>query len=63
VTAWKQRDPIELYEKALIAQGHLRAEEASRIKASVEQELDEAVKYAEGSPDPTPEECLTDVFA
>jgi len=63
VAAWKQRDPIELYEKALIAEGHLRAEEASQIKASVEQDLDEAVKYAEGSPDPTPEECLTDVFA
>jgi pyruvate dehydrogenase E1 component alpha subunit len=63
VAAWKQRDPIELYEKALIAQGDLRQEEASQIKASVEQELDEAVKYAEGSPDPTPEECLTDVFA
>jgi pyruvate dehydrogenase E1 component alpha subunit len=63
VAAWKQRDPIELYEKALIAEGHLREEDASQIKASVEQELDEAVKYAEGSPDPTPEECLTDVFA
>jgi TPP-dependent pyruvate/acetoin dehydrogenase alpha subunit len=62
VAAWKQRDPIELYEKALIAEGCLRAEEASQIKASVEQELDEAVKYAEESPDPTPEECLTDVF-
>jgi pyruvate dehydrogenase E1 component alpha subunit len=63
VTAWKQRDPIELFEKALIAEGHLRQEDARRIKASVEQELDEAVKYAEESPDPTPEECLTDVFA
>jgi pyruvate dehydrogenase E1 component alpha subunit len=63
VAAWKSRDPIELYEKALIAQGHLRAEEASQIKAEVEQELDEAVKLAEASPDPTPEECLTDVFA
>lgn len=63
VAAWKQRDPVELYEKALIAQGHLRQEEASQIKAEVEQELDEAVNYAEGSPDPAKEECLTDVFA
>lgn len=63
VAAWKERDPLELYEKALMAQGYLREGEASQIKASVEQELDEAVKYAEGGPDPAPEECLTDVFA
>jgi pyruvate dehydrogenase E1 component alpha subunit len=63
VAAWKQRDPIELYEKKLIAEGILTADEASQTKASVEQELDEAVKYAEESPDPAKEECLTDVFA
>jgi pyruvate dehydrogenase E1 component alpha subunit len=63
VAAWKLRDPVEVYEKALIAEGHLREEDASQIKASVEQELDEAVEYAEGSPDPAKEECLTDVFA
>jgi len=63
VAAWKSRDPIELYEKALIAEGLLRAEQASQIQAAIEQELDEAVKFAVGSPDPTPEECLTDVFA
>jgi pyruvate dehydrogenase E1 component alpha subunit len=63
VNAWKQRDPIELFEKKLLAEGCLNEERARQIKASVEQELDEAVKYAEESPDPTPEECLTDVFA
>jgi pyruvate dehydrogenase E1 component alpha subunit len=63
VAAWRQRDPIESYEKTLIAEGHLRSEDAGQIKASVEEELDEAVKYAEGSPDPAKEECLTDVFA
>ena len=45
------------------AEGHLREEDAGQIKASIEQEIEEAVKYAEGSPDPDPEECLTDVFA
>jgi len=33
------------------------------MKASVEKELDEAVEYAESSPDPQPEECLEDVLA
>ncbi len=63
VAAWKQRDPLELYQKRLIAEGHLQDSEASAIKAQVEHELDEAVQYAEASSDPGKEECLTDVFA
>jgi pyruvate dehydrogenase E1 component alpha subunit len=63
LAAWKLRDPIEAYERTLIAQGQMGDEDAARIKASVEQEVDEAVKYAEASPDPAKEECLTDVFA
>lgn len=63
VAAWKQRDPIAIYEKALISQGALTEEGARQINASVEQELDGAVKFAEESPSPAAEECLTDVFA
>jgi TPP-dependent pyruvate/acetoin dehydrogenase alpha subunit len=63
VAAWKQRDPVALYEQALIGQGNLSEDEARQIDASVEKELDEAVKFAEESPSPAAEECLTDVFA
>jgi TPP-dependent pyruvate/acetoin dehydrogenase alpha subunit len=35
----------------------------SEIKADIERELDEAVRFAEASPNPRPEDCLTDVYA
>jgi len=63
VAAWKQRDPVVLYERILITRGLLTESDVTRIKAGVEREIDEAVKFAESSPDPSPEECLTDVFA
>lgn len=63
VAAWKERDPISLYEKKLLAGGVLTDNAAGEIKAQMGRELDEAVRYAEESPEPAPEECLADVFA
>jgi TPP-dependent pyruvate/acetoin dehydrogenase alpha subunit len=63
VTAWKQRDPIGRYEARLKEQGLLTEENVAESRLSVEEELDEAVRFAEQSPDPMPEECLSDVFA
>lgn len=62
VAAWKERDPIVLYEKTLLPEGVLSEREVSDIKESIERELDEAVRFAEESPNPLPEDCLTDVF-
>ena len=63
VAEWKLRDPILVHEKTLLAQGLLTADEITQIKSAIEHELDEAVRYAEESPNPLPEDCLTDVFA
>src|SRR5262249_24885430 len=63
VAAWKRRDPIALYGAKLLKQGILDADAVDRIKAAIERELDEAVAEAEQSPDPNPEDSLTDVFA
>jgi pyruvate dehydrogenase E1 component alpha subunit len=63
VATWKRRDPISIYENALLAQGLLTPDEISRIKSTIEGALDEAVRFAEESPNPSPEDCLTDVFA
>ena len=63
VAAWKLRDPIALHEKALLAQGLLTPGEIAQIQSTIERELDEAVRFAEESPNPLPEDCLTDVFA
>src|SRR5579885_697890 len=63
VEQWKLRDPIERYQRFLIEQGLLSPEQAAEMRNEVERELDEAVAFAEGSPQPAPEDCLTDVFA
>jgi TPP-dependent pyruvate/acetoin dehydrogenase alpha subunit len=35
----------------------------AELKASVDKELDEAVAFAESSPDPEPEDAYNDVYA
>jgi len=63
VAAWRERDPIKVYESVLLKQGHLSAEEIDQIKAEIDRKLDEAIRFAENSPSPLPEDCLNDVFA
>jgi pyruvate dehydrogenase E1 component alpha subunit len=52
-----------VYESVLLEQGHLSAEEIDQIKADIDRKLDEAIRFAENSPSPLPEDCLNDVFA
>jgi pyruvate dehydrogenase E1 component alpha subunit len=63
VSEWKARDPLARYEAACLGDGTLSADELTEMKAAVERELDEAVAFAESSPDPAPEDCLDHVYA
>ena len=63
VEAWKKRDPLNRLENAALATGLLTAEQVAETKSATERMLDEAVRFAEESPSPLPEDCLTDVFA
>ena len=63
VAAWKQRDPIVLYEKTLLEEDLLKPDDITGMKSAIEQDLEEAVQFAEESPNPLPEDCLVDVFA
>ncbi|GAI88804.1 unnamed protein product, partial [marine sediment metagenome] len=47
----------------LIEMGVLTEEEANRIHREAVEEMGKAVKFAEESPFPGPEELLTDVYA
>lgn len=60
---WKRRDPVALYEGALQAGSILTENELQQARLAIEQEVEEAIRYAEESPDPSPEDCLTDVYA
>jgi pyruvate dehydrogenase E1 component alpha subunit len=63
VALWKERDPIARFEALQLAKGLLNESLVAEIRAAVEQELDEAVAFAESSPGPLPEDCLHDVYA
>lgn len=60
---WRARDPIALFQDKLIGLGVLGRSDAAGVEDSVRQLLEEAVRFAEASPFPAPEEALTDVFA
>jgi TPP-dependent pyruvate/acetoin dehydrogenase alpha subunit len=60
---WLKRDPLEIARKQFEKSGLLSWTKAKEIQDEVDGELAEAVEYGRRSPDPDPEEALTDVYA
>ncbi|MBA7507870.1 Acetoin:2,6-dichlorophenolindophenol oxidoreductase subunit alpha [subsurface metagenome] len=58
-----KRDPIPRFRKKLVEMGVLTERGADKINQEILKELDDAVKFAEESPFPEPEEALEDVYA
>jgi TPP-dependent pyruvate/acetoin dehydrogenase alpha subunit len=63
VEAWLARDPIDRFRAELVRRGLLDDARLESIRASVEQEVDEAVQFAIDSPYPDPGELHRDVYA
>lgn len=65
VEVWKTeaRDPILRFEKLLLEKKALTPEGAEDLDASIKHVIEEAVKFAEESPEPDIEDLLTDVYA
>jgi len=59
---WLAKDPIPRIKNKLLEMNLLTEESAKSIEQEVEKELDEAVKYAQESPSPKPEDALQDVL-
>lgn len=59
---WKAKDPIPRFEAKLIEMGVLTEAQAREINERVIAEVEEAVRFAEESPWPAPEEVLEDVY-
>src|SRR5678816_4521673 len=60
---WKSRDPLITFVAYLTHMSVLTPEKDQEIDARIKQVLDEAVEFAEQSPDPVPEEAVTDLYA
>jgi pyruvate dehydrogenase E1 component alpha subunit len=63
VERWRLRDPIERVKQATVASGAMRADEIEALERQIEQQIDEAVEFAKNSPDPTPDQLMTDIYA
>ncbi len=58
----KQRDPILLFRERALTAGWLTAADVRGIEKDVSDRIDEAVAFADGSPEPPVEWLMTDVY-
>jgi len=59
---WQERDPIPNLADWLTKNGHATAEQIAGIDEEEKKEIEDAIQYAEESPDPDLEELWTDVY-
>ena len=60
---WSARDPIALFERRLREGGHLTADADRAMQDRIATEIEEALAWAEASPDPAPESVAEGVYA
>jgi len=63
VEAWRQKDPIERFERHLKRLGHAGEEDFARIGREIDESLTAEVEFALASPMPPPERALEGVYA
>jgi len=63
VDEWKKKDPIKRLRQQMVQNKIATNAELDKIEQNVLRELDEAVKFAQESPEPAPEEALEDIYA
>lgn len=63
VHKWQEEDPIGIFRRKLVEQGIATAAELDEQDNLAEQEVEEAVQFAENSPEPAPEDLYTHVYA
>lgn len=62
VQKWQENDPIGIFRKHLLQEGGFDEKTLDQEEAKVMDELQEAVEFAESSPDPAPEALLEDIY-
>jgi pyruvate dehydrogenase E1 component alpha subunit len=63
VEEWRQRDPIMTFRRYLLTEGLATEAELNAVDEAVQRELEEAVQFAEASPEPDLEDALQDIYA
>ncbi len=60
---WRAKDGIKRFKEILMQNGVLTEESAKQLQDEAYQAIEEAVKFAENSPEPSLDSLLEDVFA
>lgn len=63
VERWRLQDPIERVKRAAIERGAITEADYANLERSIQAQIDEAVEFAKNSPDPTPDQLMTDIYA
>lgn len=63
IEKWREEDPIGIYRGFLLKKKLASAEELHELEQQVEVETQEAIEFAESSPEPAAEELFTDIYA
>ena len=63
VEEWRHRDPLDLYEHDLRAAGLIDDETLAELGRQVDEQVEQAVRFADESPFPPPEALYEDVYA
>jgi pyruvate dehydrogenase E1 component subunit alpha len=63
VEEWRRRDPIRIVEERLLKEGALKEEDLRGVQEEVQAQVEDALRFAEESPWPAPDELYTNVYA
>ncbi len=63
VQEWRKKDPIPRFRNYLLEKGIASERELSAIEAEVKQEIADAVKFAQESPQPDPATAMDYIYA
>jgi len=63
VDQWREDDPIEIFRAYLTNTGVFSSDELTKEEELVNQEIEEAVEFAESSPNPPPEALFENIYA
>ena len=63
VAAWKKKDPIPAMAAKLLARGIVTQPDLEKMNDQILAQVEEAVKYANDSPLPAPEDAMEDVYS
>ena len=63
VERWREIDAIERVKRAVVERGLMTTADIVELERRVQAQIDEAVEFGKNSPDPKPEELMTDIYA